>query len=299
MFHFVWSFKRVRFIKKFLLQKGRQNKGFELYLLENGIINSDHLSFFESKSIDFVFFHGSVGDRSFKDGISDVDVVIGFNQKLIKSYNSFSEFILKLYNYNFHLFKVDSLQHHGILSFFNFQTTSYFKHYLPEELIKHGETLKAKFSPSSVESKRLEKNALKTMINDSIELNRRIFLGNYKQKALYSTILMIYIYKIQLVEGVYGFKPHILDLVYKNSNITEKTILDKLSFFRLNFKYKSKISGILKYFTDYPLFYKYLLIFEGTFRYFFSKRILFHLKNRGEFEFFLIGTSNELELIDG
>ena len=79
------------------------------------------------------------------------------------------------------------------------------------------------------------------MINDSIELNRRIFLGNYKQKALYSTILMIYIYKIQLVEGVYGFKPYILDLVYKNSNITEKTILDKLSFLGLisNTKVKS------------------------------------------------------------
>ena len=100
--------------KSFYYKKVDKNKGFELYLLENGIINSDHLSFFESKSIDFVFFHGSVGDRSFKDGISDVDVVIGFNQKLIKSYNSFSEFILKLYNYNFHLFKVDSLQHHGI-----------------------------------------------------------------------------------------------------------------------------------------------------------------------------------------
>jgi hypothetical protein len=270
------------------------NQDFSLFLLKKGIITKEHLIFFESNFIEFVFFHGSVGDRSHIKGISDVDVVIGFNDNIVKSFSSFKENIYNLFKFNFHLFKTDCLQHHGFQSFFSFQKNMYYKHYFPEELINYGECLLGKFQTSSIRSIKHEKAVLNKMIKESLSTNKTYFLGNYKQKGLYSTILMIYIYKIQLMDGVFGFKPHILDLIYKNSDPIDEKILNRLTLFRSKFSYKSKIFVILNYFEDFPLLFRYLLIIESNIRYFLSKRILFHLGNQRLFEKFLIDTYKDI-----
>lgn len=260
------------------------NQDFSIFLLKNEILTKEHLIFFQSDFIDFVFFHGSVGDRSYINGISDVDVVIGFNHNIVKSFISFKKNIYNLFKFNFYLFKTDPLQHHGFQSFFSFQKDIYYKHYFPDELINYGECLLGKFQTSSIRSIKHEKALLNKMIEESLATNKIYFLGNYKQKGLYSTILMIYIYKIQLKEGVFGFKPNILDLIYKNSNPIDVNILNRLTLFRSKFSYKSKIFVVLNYFEDFPLLYKYLLIIESNIRYFLSKRMLFHLGNQRLFE---------------
>ena len=227
-----------------VLKKKKRNEDFKKYLDDNHIITEEYLNFFESDFIDFIFYHGSVGDRSFQKGISDVDVVIGFNLNFIKTYNSFKENILQLYKYNLYLLKVDSLQHHGFQSFFSFQRNTYFKHYFPEELIINGECLLGEFETSSLRSYDKEKLFLKKIVMESIRLNKEFFLGAYKQKALYSTLLMIMIYRVQLKQGLFGFKPYILDLISKNSGRKEIKLLKRLTLFRLKSSYISMFSAV-------------------------------------------------------
>ena len=118
------------------------------------------------------------------------------------------------------------------------------------------------------------------MVMESIRLNKDFFLGAYKQKALYSTLLMIMIYRVQLKQGLFGFKPFILDLISKNSGPKEIKLLKRLTLFRLKSSYISMFSAVLNYFEEFPFLFKFILIAESKLRYFTSKRLFFHIRNR-------------------
>lgn len=246
------------------------NKDFLKYLNENvGIEISD---FIKNEFVDFIFFHGSVGDRTYIKGASDIDILIGINTFKFNSCNDFKIFLKEVSIFNYSLIKIDPLQHHGVMLLFDYQYNYYNKSYFPEELIKFGTFLKGNVKLKSVRQISVEKRVLELMKKDVEALiNSKKPMGYYSFKSVISTLLMIMIYKRQININFFGFKKETLELIMNGEKNLEKKLLIELTKFRSKLRYKSSISFInnLNFFN--PLFIKALYQIESIIKFNLSK----------------------------
>ena len=246
------------------------NKAFYKYLKKTvGIEISD---FIENEFIDFIFFHGSIGDRTYINGTSDIDILMGINTFKFNSCNDFKVFIKKLSILNSSLIKIDPLQHHGVTLLFDYQYNNYIKSYFPEELIKYGTFLKGNVKLKSTRQISHEKRVLELMKEDVKTLiNSKKPMGYYSFKSIISTLLMIMIYKRQIRINFFGFKKEILELIMKGEENIERKLLVELTKFRSDLKYKSSISFINNLSFLNPLVIKALYQIESIIKFYLSK----------------------------
>ena len=90
---------------------------------------------------------------------------------------------------------------------------------------------------------------------------------------------MIFIYRVQLKQGLFGFKPYILDLICNNSSPNEIKLVKRLTLFRLKSNYSTVFSKALNYFEEFPFLFKFVLIAESNIRYFISRRLFTEITN--------------------
>lgn len=245
------------------------NNEFLKYLKEKIKIDPSYL--IENECVDFIFFHGSVGDKTFIQGASDIDILIGINTCNLTSLKDFKNLICQVSRFNISLLKTDPLQHHGVMFLFDYQYNNYIKSYFPEELIEFGTFLKGRVKLKSKRKIEIEKKFLE-FLKKEVEhiINTKKFIGFYHFKSLISTLLMIMIFKRQINFNYYGYKKVILELIMNEENIIEKKLLSTLTNFRSELRYKSNISFLnhLKFLN--PLYIKAAYQIESIIRFYFS-----------------------------
>ena len=140
------------------LKKKEHNKNYNIeflkYLKEKIKIDPSYL--IENECVDFLFFHGSLGDKTFIQGASDIDILIGVNTCNFSTFNDFKNLINQVSKFNISLLKTDPLQHHGVMFLFDYQYNNYIKSYFPEELIEFGTFLKGGVKLKSIRKIEIE-----------------------------------------------------------------------------------------------------------------------------------------------
>jgi len=221
------------------------------------------------KNTDCIASFGSYADGSWKKGSSDLDIlVIGSEDNLI-SFEKFEKFVNQIRRINIKILSIDPIQHHGV--FIGFVNIPWPESIIPYESFKDLRFHKLGISKISLtkinkHQTSLENfNYLKSHLHFDLQ-KKYNFLNQYKIKVIYSSILMLIIYKNELQYGLYKTKKNHLNHIREFGSQIEKEVILRCTNYRNSLNYFSFIIFFSHIFKNKPVLYQILLIFESFFK---------------------------------